>query len=68
MYSQFYATVKSPFNVTKVFVFNNKSLKNLALDPGYVRSLQKQGGGVSFNEKKLVTSYLHAKGRAGANL
>lgn len=68
VYSQFYATVKSPFDVTKVFVFDNESLENLALDPGYVRSLQKQGGGVSFNEKKLVTSYLHAKGRARANL
>jgi hypothetical protein len=68
VYSQFYANIKTPFDVTKVYVFDNQALENLALDPGYVRSLQKQGGGISFNEKKCETSYTHSKGRAFANL
>ena len=40
IYSQFYALIKTPFDSTKVYVFDNDSVENLALDPGYERSLQ----------------------------
>jgi hypothetical protein len=36
IYSQFYNLIKTPFNTLKVYVFNNESLENLALDPGYI--------------------------------
>jgi len=39
IYSQFYLLIKGPFNILKIYIFNNKSLKNLALDPRYIRSL-----------------------------
>ena len=68
VYSQFYGTIKSLFNVSKVYVFDNEAVENLALNPGYVRSLQKQGGGISFNEKSCMASYLHSKKRAAINL
>jgi hypothetical protein len=38
-YLQFYATIKSPFNVSKVYVLNNQAIENLTLDLNYVRSL-----------------------------
>lgn len=49
-------------------MFNNEAVENLALDPGYVRSLQTQGGGVSFNEKVCTTAYIHSKKRAAVHL
>ncbi|KAH6663546.1 hypothetical protein B0J14DRAFT_621569 [Halenospora varia] len=42
IYSQFYALIKTPFDTSKVYVFDNKSLENLALDPRYIRSLYKE--------------------------
>jgi hypothetical protein len=39
IYSQFYALIKTPFDSLKVYVFDNNSVENLALDPGYIRSL-----------------------------
>ncbi|KAN0090652.1 hypothetical protein V8E51_013788 [Hyaloscypha variabilis] len=42
IYSQFYGLIKTPFNSSKVYVFNNNSVENLALDPGYIRSLYKK--------------------------
>ncbi|KAH9208129.1 hypothetical protein DL95DRAFT_468027 [Leptodontidium sp. 2 PMI_412] len=39
VYSQFYNLIKTPFDTSKVYVFDNESLENLALDPGYIRSL-----------------------------
>ncbi|KAJ4332220.1 hypothetical protein N0V95_009712 [Ascochyta clinopodiicola] len=68
VYSQFYGTIKSLFDVSKVYVFNNQAVENLALDPGYVRSLQKQGGGISFNKKSCAAAYVHSKKRAAINL
>jgi hypothetical protein len=40
VYSQFYANIKTLFNISKVYVFNNKALNNLALDASYVQLLQ----------------------------
>ncbi|KAH6722778.1 hypothetical protein BKA61DRAFT_628670 [Leptodontidium sp. MPI-SDFR-AT-0119] len=42
IYSQFYALIKTPFDTSKVYVFDNKSLENLALNPRYIRSLHKK--------------------------
>ena len=36
VYSQFYALVKTPFDSSKVYVFDNDSIENLALDPRYI--------------------------------
>ncbi|KAL5370972.1 hypothetical protein DPSP01_014565 [Paraphaeosphaeria sporulosa] len=68
VYSQFYGNIKTPFDDSKVYVFDNQAVENLALDPGYVRSLQQQGGGVTFSESVCKGAYLHSKGRANANL
>ena len=67
MYSQFYGTIKLLFNVSKVYVFNNKVVKNLALNPSYVCLLQKQGSRISFNKKSYIASYLYSKKRATIN-
>ncbi|KAH7335628.1 hypothetical protein BKA66DRAFT_435522, partial [Pyrenochaeta sp. MPI-SDFR-AT-0127] len=68
IYSQFYALIKTPFNTSKMYVFNNESLKNLALDPRYIRSLQQEGGGISFSKAVCEFIYLYSKKRAYANL
>ncbi|CAE7221502.1 hypothetical protein PTTW11_11432 [Pyrenophora teres f. teres] len=68
VYSQFYGNIKTPFDDSKVYVFDNQALENLALDPGYVRSLQQQGGNVAFSENVCKGAYLHSKGRAFSNL
>jgi hypothetical protein len=68
IYSQFYALIKTPFDTSKAYVFDNDSLENLALDPGYVRSLQQQGGAVTFSKAVCEWAYLHSKKRAHANL
>jgi hypothetical protein len=39
IYSQFYGSIKTPFDSSKVYVFDNDSVENLALDPGYIQSL-----------------------------
>jgi hypothetical protein len=39
IYSQFYGSIKTPFDSSKVYIFNNDSVENLALDPGYIQSL-----------------------------
>ena len=68
VYSQFYGTIKSPFDVSKVYVFDNQAIENLALDPGYIRSLQQQGGGSAFNERTCKESYKHSKQRVASSL
>ncbi|KAF2279842.1 uncharacterized protein EI97DRAFT_438948 [Westerdykella ornata] len=68
VYSQFYANIKTPFDDSKVYVFDNEAIENLALDPGYVRSLQQQGGSATFSESVCKASYLHSKRRAFSNL
>ncbi|KFZ25087.1 hypothetical protein V502_00434, partial [Pseudogymnoascus sp. VKM F-4520 (FW-2644)] len=68
IYGQFYNVVKSPFDAAKVYIFNNNSLKNIALDPAYVRSLYKAGGATAFSQKASLTSYLYSKRRAHVNL
>ncbi|KAF7441634.1 hypothetical protein A1F99_140680 [Pyrenophora tritici-repentis] len=68
VYSQFYGNIKTPFDDSKVYVFDNQALENLALDPGYARSLQQQGGNVAFSENVCKGAYLHSKGRAFSNL
>ena len=68
IYSQFYGLIKTPFDTSKAYVFGNESLENLALDPGYVRSLQQEGGGISFSEAACRFAYLHGKKRAHTNL
>jgi hypothetical protein len=68
VYSQFYGLIKTPFDTSKAYVFSNEALENLALDPGYVRSLQQQGGGVTYSRAVCEFAYLHGKKRAHANL
>ncbi|KAN0095005.1 hypothetical protein V8E51_015716 [Hyaloscypha variabilis] len=68
IYSQFYGLIKTPFDSSKVYVFDNDSVENLALDPGYVRSLQQEGGGITFSKAVCEFGYLHSKKRAYANL
>ncbi|KAN0108918.1 hypothetical protein V8E51_008660 [Hyaloscypha variabilis] len=53
IYSQFYGLIKTPFDSSKVYVFDNNSVENLALDPGYA---------------VCEFGYLHSKKRAYANL
>ena len=67
MYFQFYSTIKLLFNVFKVYVFNNKVVKNLSLNPSYVCLLQKQVSRISFNKKSYIASYLYSKKRATIN-
>jgi hypothetical protein len=43
-------------------------MENLALDPGYIRSLQQEGGGITFSKAVYEFGYLHSKKRAYANL
>jgi len=68
IYSQFYALIKTPFDSAKVYIFDNDSVENLALDPGYIRSLQQEGGSITFSKAVCEFSYLHGKKRAHANL
>ena len=68
IYSQFYTLIKTPFDTSKVYVFDNEALENLALDPGYIRSLQQEGGGITFSKSVCEFGYLHSKKRAYANL
>lgn len=68
IYSQFYALIKTPFDSAKVYVFDNDSVENLALDPGYIRSLQQEGGAVTFSKAVCEFAFLHSKKRAHANL
>lgn len=68
IYSQFYGLIKTPFDSTKVYIFDNDSVENLTLDPGYVRSLQQEGGGITFSKGVCQFAYLHGKRRAYANL
>jgi hypothetical protein len=68
IYSQFYGLIKTPFDSTKVYIFDNDSVENLALDPGYVRSLQQEGGARTFSKGVCEFAYLHSKKRAHANL
>ena len=68
IYSQFYGLIKTPFDSSKVYIFDNDSVENLALDPGYIRSLQQEGGGITFSKGVCEFGYLHSKKRAHANL
>lgn len=68
IYSQFYGLIKTPFDTSKTYVFDNDAIENLALDPGYIRSLQQQGGRVTFSKAVCEFAYLHSKKRAHANL
>jgi hypothetical protein len=68
IYSQFYALIKTPFDSAKVYVFDNDSVENLALDPGYIRSLWQEGGAITFSKAVCEFAYLHSKKRAHANL
>jgi hypothetical protein len=68
IYSQFYGSIKTPFDSSKVYVFNNNSVENLALDPGYIRLLQQEGGGITFSKGVCEFGYLYSKKRTYANL
>ena len=68
IYSQFYRLIKTPFDSAKVYIFDNDSIENLTLDPGYIRSLQQEGGGITFSKGVCKFSYIYSKKRAYANL
>jgi hypothetical protein len=61
IYSQFYSLIKTSFNAAKVYIFNNKALENIALDPGYVQTLKQAGKGVAFSQKTCKISCLYSK-------
>jgi hypothetical protein len=58
IYFQFYKLIKTPFNLLKVYVFNNNFIENLALDLKYI----------TFSKAVYEFSYLYSKKRAYANL
>lgn len=68
VYSQFYNLIKTPFDTTKIYLFQNENLENIALDPAYVRSLEQAGGATAFSQASGIKSYLHSKDRAHINL
>jgi hypothetical protein len=45
IYSHFHVLIKTPFDTSKVYVFDNESLENLALDTGYIRK-RRHGQGI----------------------
>ena len=51
-----------------MYVFTDDSVENRALDPRYVRSLQQEGGDITFSRGVCEFAYLHSKKRAHANL
>ncbi|HEV2644800.1 MAG TPA: hypothetical protein VGU46_00395 [Acidobacteriaceae bacterium] len=68
VYGQFYNKVKAPFDSAKVYIFNNENLENIALDPAYVRSLNRAGGSAAFSQQAGLLSYLASKNRAHVSL
>jgi hypothetical protein len=68
IYSQCYGLIKTPFDTSKTYVFSNEAMENLALDPGYVQSLQQEGGSRAFSKAACEFGYLHSKKRAYANV
>ncbi|KAL1648604.1 hypothetical protein SLS61_006731 [Didymella pomorum] len=68
VYSQFYRLVKAPFNTSKAYVFKQDTLKNLALDPSYAKSLKQEGRASVFTEAACKKAYLHIKQQAHVNL
>ena len=68
IYSQFYMLAETLFDSSKMYVFTNDSVESLALYCGYVRSLQQEGGGITFSRGVCEFAYLHSKKRAHANL
>jgi hypothetical protein len=68
IYTQFYSLVKTPFDASKTFPFQNEAMENLALDPGYVKTLKHVGGARTFSPAVCENSYLHSKARADAAL
>ncbi|OCK72641.1 hypothetical protein K432DRAFT_316169, partial [Lepidopterella palustris CBS 459.81] len=58
----FYTLIKTLFNTLKVYVFSNKSLKNLTLDSKY------KGGGIIFSKAMCKFKYLYGKRQAYTNL
>ena len=68
IYSQFYTLIKGPFDTSKIYIFDNESLENLALDPRYIWSLQQEGGNIMFFKTVCKFNYLYKKRRAHANL
>ena len=59
--SQSYGSIKTPFDSAKVYVFDNDSVEILALDPGYVRSLQQEGGVIIFLKGVCEFAYRNSK-------
>ncbi|KAF2626745.1 hypothetical protein BU25DRAFT_342766 [Macroventuria anomochaeta] len=68
VYSQFYGLIKTPFDTSKAYVFQQDALENLVLDPSYVCSVQQEGGATIFSEAVCKKAYLHMKQRAHVNL
>jgi hypothetical protein len=68
IYSQFYGLIKTPFDSSKVYIFDNDSLENLALNPRYIWSLQQEGGGITFSKAVCEFGYLYSKKRVHANM
>jgi len=44
-----------------MYVFDNDAIENLALDPGYVRSLQQERGGITFSKAACEFGYFYGK-------
>jgi hypothetical protein len=60
--------IKTLFDLAKVYVFNNDSVENLALDLGYIWLLQQEGRAITFSKAVCKFAYLYSKKQAYTNL
>lgn len=68
VYSQFYNIIKMSFDAAKIYPFSNKGLKNLALNPDYVRGLYKAGSTTAFLQEAIRKSYIYSKIQANTSI
>jgi hypothetical protein len=63
IYSQFYGSIKEPFDATKFFPFDNDGLEELALDPQIRQGARHAIGGYRKDAKILERAYCTSKTR-----
>jgi hypothetical protein len=68
IYSYFYRLIKTPFDLSKIYIFDNNSVENLALDPRYIRLLQQENGGITFSKTICEFDYFYSKKHTYTNL
>ena len=68
VYSQFYQNIKTVFEASKVFVFENTAIEHLAHNTSFAASQERAAKAKSTAYTACKNSYLHSKGRANSNL